>query len=47
MGGERLGFEHLGKRVVFGKGLSDTEMTDLLRTLKEALKRPHRDLRDQ
>ena len=47
MGGERMGFEHLGKRVVFGKGLSDEEMTDLLRTLKEALKRAHRDLRDQ
>lgn len=47
MGGERLGFEHLGKHVAFGKGLTAREVTDVLRVLKDALKRARRDARDQ
>jgi len=39
VGGERLGFEHLGKKVVFGKGLTDDEARRLVPILKDALKR--------
>ena len=39
MGGERLGFEHLGKKIVFGKGLTDAEAKQVLVTLQEALKK--------
>ncbi len=39
MGGERLGFEHLGKKIVFGKGLTDEEAKRVLVTLQEALKK--------
>ncbi|MCC7502560.1 MAG: hypothetical protein IT229_08535 [Flavobacteriales bacterium] len=39
MGGERLGFEHLGKKIVFGKGLTDAEAKQVLGTLQEALKK--------
>ncbi|MBK6549069.1 MAG: hypothetical protein IPH60_03105 [Flavobacteriales bacterium] len=39
VGGERLGFEHLGKKVAFGKGLNDEEAKLLLVELKNALKR--------
>ena len=35
IGGERLGFEHLGKKVVFGKGLSDEEARQLVPVLKK------------
>lgn len=37
IGGERLGFEHLGKRVVFGKGLTDAEARRLVPELERAL----------
>jgi hypothetical protein len=38
IGGERLGFEHLGKKIVFGKGLSEEEARRLVPILKDALK---------
>jgi hypothetical protein len=37
IGGERLGFEHLGKKVMFGKGLSEEEARQLVPLLKRAL----------
>lgn len=44
MGGERLGFEHVGKKVVIGKGLTSEEAKRLAhvmdRALKAARKRP-------
>jgi hypothetical protein len=39
IGGERLGFEHLGKKVVFGKGLTEEEARKLVPILKDALRR--------
>lgn len=39
IGGERLGFEHLGKKVVFGKGLTENEARRLVPILKDALKK--------
>ncbi len=43
MGGERMGFEHMGKKVVMGKGLTIEEAQRLApvldRALKEARKR--------
>lgn len=42
MGGERLGFEHLGKRVAFGKGLTAEEAARLARVLADAFKRVRR-----
>ena len=36
--GERLGFEHLGRKVIFGKGLNDDEAKRVLKVLQEALK---------
>ncbi|MBK8340515.1 MAG: hypothetical protein IPK99_11220 [Flavobacteriales bacterium] len=47
IGGDRLGFEHLGKQVDFGKDLSEAEMTAVLRALKDALKRARRDTKVQ
>lgn len=38
IGGERLGFDHLGRKVVFGKGLTDEEAARLVPLLKSALK---------
>ncbi len=38
VGGERIGFEHMGKKVVLGKGLTDEEANELLPVLKHALK---------
>lgn len=38
IGGERLGFEHLGKKIVFGKGLNEDEARKLVPLLKHALK---------
>ncbi len=38
IGGERLGFEHLNKKVVFGKGLNEEEACALVPMLKHALK---------
>lgn len=38
IGGERLGFEHLGKKIVFGKGLSEDEARKLVPILRRALK---------
>jgi hypothetical protein len=38
IGGERLGFEHHGRKVVFGKGLNDEEARRLVPILKDALK---------
>lgn len=37
IGGERLGFEHTGRKVAFGKGLSDEEAKRLVPMLKHAL----------
>ncbi len=37
IGGERLGFEHLGRKVVFGKGLNEDEARRLVPILKKAL----------
>lgn len=39
IGGERLGFEHLGRKVVFGKGLNDEEVRRLLFVLQDELKK--------
>ena len=38
IGGERLQLEHLGKKIVFGKALSDEEAKALLPVLEHALK---------
>lgn len=38
IGGERLGFEHLGRKVIFGKGLNEAESKRLLHVLQDALK---------
>ena len=38
VGGERLGFEHLGKKVVFGKNLTEEEARRLVPILKDALR---------
>jgi len=38
IGGERLGFEHLGRKVVFGKNLSEEEARKLVPLLKHALR---------
>ncbi|HRH70678.1 MAG TPA: hypothetical protein PLB89_14340 [Flavobacteriales bacterium] len=42
IGGERLGFEHLGRKVIFGKGLNDEEAKRVLFVLQDALKRERR-----
>lgn len=42
IGGERLGFEHLGAKVVFGKGLNEVEARRLLHVLQEALREARR-----
>lgn len=39
IGGERIGFEHLGRKVVLGKGLTDDEARRLVSVLKEALRK--------
>ena len=39
IGGERLGFEHLGKKIVFGKNLTDDEARKLVPILKTALRK--------
>ncbi len=39
IGGERLGFEHLGKKIVFGKNLTDDEARALVPILKNALRK--------
>ncbi len=38
VGGERLGFEHVGKKVVFGKGLAPQEAQRLVQVMERALK---------
>lgn len=38
IGGERLGFEHAGRKVVFGKNLTDEEARRLVPVLKQALR---------
>ena len=38
IGGERLGFEHSGKKVAFGKSLTDEEARALVPVLKHALR---------
>jgi hypothetical protein len=38
IGGERIGFEHLGKKVVIGKGLHNEEAKQLVLELKRAMK---------
>jgi hypothetical protein len=47
IGGERLGFEHLGRKVVFGKGLDDQEAGRLLFVLQEALKKARKEVAAQ
>lgn len=42
IGGERLGFEHLGRKVAFGKGLTDEEARALVPVLKHALTQARR-----
>ncbi|MCB0786583.1 MAG: hypothetical protein KDC02_20545, partial [Flavobacteriales bacterium] len=42
IGGERLGFEHLGKKIAFGKGLTEEEARQLLKVLQQALKQERR-----
>ncbi len=42
MGGERLTFDHLGKKVVIGKGLTEEEAKILLVELKKVLKAERR-----
>ncbi|MBK9175697.1 MAG: hypothetical protein IPM46_05035 [Flavobacteriales bacterium] len=39
IGGERLGFEHLGRKVVLGKGLTDEEARRLAIVLRDALRK--------
>ncbi|MDQ3102106.1 MAG: hypothetical protein M3R08_12010 [Bacteroidota bacterium] len=39
MGGERIGFEHLGKKVAFGKGLTPGEARQLVIVLKGTIKK--------
>lgn len=38
IGGERIGFEYLGRKVIFGKGLEEAETKRVLFVLQEALK---------
>lgn len=38
IGGERLGFEHLGRKVIFGKGLNEGEAKRVLSVLQDVLK---------
>jgi hypothetical protein len=38
MGGERLGFEHLGKKIALGKGLTDEEAARVVKVLQDSLK---------
>ncbi len=42
MGGERIGFEHHGRKVVLGKGLTEQEAVRLVKVLKEALRQARR-----
>ncbi len=42
IGGERLGFEHLGKKVAFGKGLTKEEALRLVPALDKALRTSRR-----
>jgi hypothetical protein len=42
MGAERLGFEHLGRKVVFGKGLTQEESQRLATILEAALRKARR-----
>lgn len=37
IGGARIGFEHLGRKVIFGKGLTEAEAKQLIPLLKHAL----------
>lgn len=46
IGGERLVFEHLGKKVVFGKGLNEEEAKKLIVVLKNALKQERKKIAD-
>jgi hypothetical protein len=38
IGGARLGFEYLGRKVIFGKGLTESEARRLVPLLKDALR---------
>jgi hypothetical protein len=42
MGAERLGFEHLGRKVVFGKGLTHDEAQRLMTIIEAALRKARR-----
>ncbi|MBV6405050.1 MAG: hypothetical protein IT228_01435 [Flavobacteriales bacterium] len=42
MGGERIGFEHHGRKVALGKGLTEQEAVRLVKVLKEALRQARR-----
>jgi hypothetical protein len=39
VGGERIGFEHLGRKVIMGKGLTDDEAKRLVAIVKTALRK--------
>ncbi|MBS1581344.1 MAG: hypothetical protein JST66_04000 [Bacteroidetes bacterium] len=45
-GGERLGFEHLGKKVAFGKGLTRQEAQRLAQVVDGQLKRARRTVQE-
>ncbi len=47
IGGERLGFENAGRKVIFGKGLNDDEARRVLRVLQDALKRSRKEVAAQ
>lgn len=47
IGGERLGFEHLGRKVIFGKGLNEAEAKRLLHVLQDALRAARKRPSDQ
>ncbi|MCC6542230.1 MAG: hypothetical protein IT225_08425 [Flavobacteriales bacterium] len=47
VGGERLGFEHLGRKVAFGKGLTEAEAKRVLFVLQEALRTARKRVADQ
>lgn len=42
IGGERLGFEHAGRKVIFGKGLNEAEAARVVAVLQDALRSARR-----
>ena len=47
IGGQRLGFEHLGRKVAFGKGLDPAEAKRVLFVLQEALRNARKEIAAQ